>query len=119
VRVLFCFDGLKTVIGRLAAMNMNLEAIAEQNSNERGLLSEREAAKYIGVCRLTLLRLRQRRQLGFFRVGSRVLYSIDEHIKPFLARSEEIARIRREGARRAEGNRNGAPRRIARARRVT
>lgn len=99
-------------------MNMNLAAVTEQNSNERGLLSEREAATYIGVCRLTLLRLRQRHQLGFFRVGSRVLYSIDEHIKPFLARSEEIARIKREGARRAKENRNGAPRRIATVRRV-
>jgi excisionase family DNA binding protein len=71
------------------------------NLNQQ-LLSEREAAEYIGVCRLTLMRLRQRKRLGFFRVGTRVLYSIEEHIKPFLALDEQRMLDRRGGARRAK-----------------
>jgi excisionase family DNA binding protein len=71
------------------------------NSNEQ-LLSEKQAAEYIGVCRLTLMRLRQRRQLGFFRVGTRILYSIDEHIQPFLKGYEGCVRVRKPGAKRAE-----------------
>jgi len=71
------------------------------NSNEH-LLSEKEAAEYIGVCRLTLMRLRKNKRLGFFRVGTRILYSIEQHIKPFLALDEQRMLDRRGGARRAK-----------------
>ena len=86
-------------------MSINPEAKEEKVNGNRGLLSEKEAAEYIGVCRLTLMRLRQRQRLGFFRVGTRILYSIEEHIRPFLAVDEQRPPYRRAGARRAKRRR--------------
>lgn len=54
-------------------------------------LTEPEAASRIGVCRLTLLRIRQRGDISFYRVGTRVLYA-PEHIEAFLRRNERVAR---------------------------
>lgn len=53
--------------------------------------SETQAAKRIGVSRITLLRARKRGEIGFYRVGSRVIYS-EAHIRAFLDDAERKAR---------------------------
>jgi excisionase family DNA binding protein len=66
---------------------MSMKVENEEMSNDlRGLLSEKEAAKILGVCRLTMLHLRQRGALSFYRVGRTIRYSMVEHIEPFLER---------------------------------
>jgi excisionase family DNA binding protein len=39
------------------------------------LLSEKQAAKRLGIARITLLRAREAGRIRFFRIGTRVLYS--------------------------------------------
>src|SRR5687768_8388300 len=62
------------------------------------LLSEKQAAKRMGVARITLLRAREAGRIRFFRIGTRVLYSA-EQLTEFLERSE---RNRRKQGREAE-----------------
>lgn len=54
-------------------------------------LCEREAAARLGVSRSTLLRARKRRQISFFRIGAKVMYS-REHLEAFLRSIEHPAR---------------------------
>jgi excisionase family DNA binding protein len=51
------------------------------------LLSEKQAAKRLGVARITLLRARADGRIRFFRIGTRVLYS-NEQLLEFLTRCE-------------------------------
>jgi Recombinase len=53
------------------------------------LMNEIEAAKFLGISRMTLLRKRNANEIGFFRVGFRVLYSKEKHLLPFLEKCEE------------------------------
>ena len=53
------------------------------------LLSEAEAAAFLGISKMTLLRNRNAGNLGFFRVGFRVLYSKEKHLIPFLIGCEK------------------------------
>lgn len=46
--------------------------------------SEAEAAVRLGISKPTLLRLRAEGRIGYYRIGSRVVYSEAEHIRPFL-----------------------------------
>jgi excisionase family DNA binding protein len=55
------------------------------------LLSEVEAARWLGVSRITLLRARKRCEIGHYRVGARVLYS-EEHLRQYLANVERHPR---------------------------
>lgn len=55
------------------------------------LMNEIEAAKFLGISRMTLLRRRNGGEIGFFRVGFRVLYSKEKHLIPFLENCEQIA----------------------------
>ena len=48
------------------------------------LLSEAEAARFLGISKITLSRMRKSRNIGFFRVGHRVLYSKGKHLIPYL-----------------------------------
>jgi excisionase family DNA binding protein len=47
------------------------------------LLSEKQAAKRLGIARITLLRAREAGRIKFFRIGTRVLYCA-EHLTEFL-----------------------------------
>jgi len=47
------------------------------------LLSEKQAAKRLGIARITLLRAREAGRIKFFRIGTRVLYS-EEQLTDFL-----------------------------------
>lgn len=53
------------------------------------LLSEADAAKFLGVSKMTVLRKRNAGEIGFFRVGFRVLYSKEKHLLPFLQKREK------------------------------
>ncbi|MGI9066030.1 MAG: helix-turn-helix domain-containing protein [Pyrinomonadaceae bacterium] len=51
------------------------------------LLSEKQAAKRLGIARITLLRARGDGRIRFFRIGTRALYNA-EHLVEFLATCE-------------------------------
>lgn len=51
------------------------------------LLSETQAAKRLGIARITLLRARGAGRIRFFRIGTRVLYS-DDQLAEFLSNCE-------------------------------
>jgi excisionase family DNA binding protein len=54
------------------------------------LLSEKQAAKRLGIARITLLRAREAGRIRFFRIGTRVLYCA-EHLTEFLNNCERNA----------------------------
>ena len=70
--------------------------MAEVNIDER-LYSEREAAERLGVSRITLLRMRAAKRIGFYRIGTRVLFSEERHLRPFLESVERKAGERKGG----------------------
>lgn len=55
----------------------------EATQSYPNLLSEKQAAKRLGVARITLLRAREAGRIRFFRIGTRVLYCA-EHLTDFL-----------------------------------
>ena len=55
----------------------------EATQSYPNLLSEKQAAKRLGIARITLLRAREAGRIRFFRIGTRVLYSA-EHLTEFL-----------------------------------
>ncbi|MBK9214654.1 MAG: recombinase family protein [Chloracidobacterium sp.] len=52
------------------------------------LLSEAEAAIFLGISKSTLLRKRNAGLIGFFQVGFRILYSKEKHLMPYLTSCE-------------------------------
>jgi hypothetical protein len=52
------------------------------------LLSETEAARFLGISKMTLLRRRYAGEIGYFKVGHRILYSKEKHLVPFLKECE-------------------------------
>lgn len=58
--------------------------------------SEQNAAKVIGVSRLTLQRARRRGEISYYRVGTRVLYAA-QHIADYLASVERRNKERGDG----------------------
>lgn len=67
------------------------------NANDRGqnrgvpqIFTEAEALRVMRVSRATLFRARRRGEIGYFRIGSRVIYSKD-HILAFMMKSERAA----------------------------
>lgn len=68
--------------------------IASPTHHEDGpLLSEAEAAAFLGVSKMTVIRKRNAGELKFFRVGFRVLYSKTKHLQPFLERRDGNAKL--------------------------
>src|SRR5437016_10147357 len=59
----------------------------ETTQNYPNLLSEKQAAKRLGIARITLLRAREAGRIRFFRIGTRVLYCA-EHLTEFLNNCE-------------------------------
>ncbi len=75
-------------------------ALQSEISNENGhqvkvglmtepLLSEAEAAEFLGISKMTLLRRRTAAEIRYFKVGHRVLYSKEKHLIPFLEQCEQ------------------------------
>ena len=54
------------------------------DSTAETLLTEKEAADYMKISAMTVGRLRKAGKLPFYRIGFRVVYSIENHIRPFL-----------------------------------
>ena len=63
----------------------------ETTQNYPNLLSEKQAAKRLGIARITLLRAREAGRIRFFRIGTRVLYCA-EHLTDFLNNCERNGR---------------------------
>src|SRR2546426_3482913 len=63
----------------------------EATKSYPNLPSEKQAAKRLGIARITLLRAREAAHIRFFRIGTRVLYS-EEHISQFLQLCESNGR---------------------------
>src|SRR6266576_2320331 len=59
----------------------------EATQNYPNLLSEKQAAKRLGIARITLLSAREAGRIRFFRIGTRVLYC-PEHLTDFLNNCE-------------------------------
>ncbi len=59
----------------------------EATQSYPNLLSEKQAAKRLGVARITLLRAREAGRIRFFRIGTRVLYCA-EQLTEFLTACE-------------------------------
>jgi hypothetical protein len=62
--------------------------VARTTSIDEPLVSETEAAMFLGISKMTLWRKRKAGNIGFFRVGFRVLYSKEKHLIPFLSECE-------------------------------
>src|SRR6266536_2661575 len=78
----------------------------EATQNYPNLLSEKQAAKRLGIARITLLRAREAGRIRFFRIGTRVLYCA-EHLTEFLNNCERNSRRTHPNERERE---NTAPR---------
>jgi excisionase family DNA binding protein len=76
------FRGLSDV-----AQSLRCIKIMEATQRHPNLLSEKQAAKRLGVARIILLRAREAGRIRFFRIGTRVLYS-DEQLADFLLKCE-------------------------------
>ena len=63
----------------------------EATQSYPNLLSEKQAAKRLGIARITLHRARDAGRIRFFRIGTRVLYS-EEQISEFLRLCESNRR---------------------------
>src|SRR2546422_4071489 len=75
----------------------------ETTQNYPNLLSEKQAAKRLGIARITLLRAREAGRIRFFRIGTRVLYCA-EHLTEFLNNCERT-RPRTNGEEKSHGPR--------------
>lgn len=65
------------------------KAQVDQPVLDEPLMNEAEAARFLGISKMTLLRKRNANEIGHFRVGIRVLYSKEKHLLPFLAQCEK------------------------------
>src|SRR5713226_4787526 len=73
--------------GRTFAQKLRYMTIMEATQRFPNLLSEKQAAKRLGIARITLLRAREAGRIRFFRIGTRVLYCA-EQLTEFLERCE-------------------------------
>ena len=60
------------------AQGLRYSRSMEATQSYPNLLSEKQAAKRLGVARITLLRAREAGRIRFFRIGTRVLYCADQ-----------------------------------------
>jgi excisionase family DNA binding protein len=75
------------------AQSLRCIKIMEATQRHPSLLSEKQAAKRLGVARITLLRAREAGRIRFFRIGTRVLYCA-EQLNEFLQSCERNGRRR-------------------------
>ena len=67
-------------------------APVEQPAEAEKLMNSKEAAVYCRTSEVSLWRMRKNSEIGFFRVGNRVLYSMEKHLIPFLESRERKPR---------------------------
>ncbi|MGD9560951.1 MAG: recombinase family protein [Pyrinomonadaceae bacterium] len=81
-----------TTLQQNASTNKSADLIhpeSKQPSPSEPLMSEAEAAHFLGISKMTLLRRRNAGEIGFYRVGFRILYSKEKHLIPFLNKCEK------------------------------
>ena len=78
-------------------MGLVLHATMETTEKYPNLLSEKQAAKRLGIARITLLRAREAGRIRFFRIGTRVLYS-EAHLVEFLDACEQNGSAAKRGS---------------------
>lgn len=61
----------------------------EKIDTDERLLSVTEASNFLGVSKVTLRRILRREEIGFFRVGARILFSKNDHLLKYLRRCEK------------------------------
>jgi len=64
------------------------EIILAATSINEPLLNEKDAAKFLGVSKMTILRRRNAGEIGFYQDGPRIKYSKEKHLLPYLAGRE-------------------------------
>jgi hypothetical protein len=74
----------------------------ETTQSYPNLLSEKQAAKRLGIARITLLRAREAGRIRLFRIGTRVPYCA-EHLTEFLNNCERNGRRAQANDREREG----------------
>lgn len=85
------------------AQGLRCSRSVEATQSYPNLLSEKQAAKRLGVARITLLRAREAGRIRFFRIGTRVLYCADQ-LTEFLNACERNGRkLNQAKEREAEG----------------
>jgi hypothetical protein len=97
IRIEFCYfpDSFKAVADEQQNDSGNETSTEGQireptaSSISEPLLSEAEAAMFLGISRMTLFRKRNADEIGYFRVGSRIRYSREKHLIPYLQRHEK------------------------------
>jgi excisionase family DNA binding protein len=62
--------------------------MSNENDYKSELLSEKEAARELGISRITLFRARHAGRISCYRIGSRVVYS-RQHLLDFLQACEK------------------------------
>lgn len=56
--------------------------------NEDDIKTIKQGARCIGVSPITLHRIMRRGEIGYFRIGSRIVFSREKHLIPFLLKNE-------------------------------
>lgn len=56
--------------------------------NQTRTLDRKQAAKYLGVCVMTIDRALAKGELPHYRIGRRVLFDPERHLEQFLRRHE-------------------------------
>lgn len=79
--------------GRVVAQSLRCTRNMDATQSYPNLLSEKQAAKRLGIARITLLRARKAGRIRFFRIGARVLYCA-EQLTEFLDGCERNRRKR-------------------------
>ncbi len=78
----------KTSISTVPEPETGSSKIEKKETSNQKLLSEKQAAEFMGISKMTLLRRRQAKKIKHYRVGFRILYSKEKHIIPFLRERE-------------------------------
>ena len=64
----------------------------EKTKFGNGLKDRKQAADFLNVSVITVDRNVKNKKLGCYRVGTRVLFDVNEHLQPFLKRCEQQAK---------------------------
>lgn len=63
--------------------NNNENQLGMENSADE-ILNISQAARYLKISPLTIYRLRKKGKIKFYQVGTRVMFSKDKHLLPFI-----------------------------------
>jgi len=72
------------------AINLPKESASalSQTAETKSVMSIKEVSIFLGISQGTIHRLIRDGRIGHYRVGRRILFSLDDHIRPFLETSK-------------------------------